>query len=252
MVRDTEIYKLWDDLTFKTTAYRKNFDIIIEGENIITEHIGAISKIQMFEKKPPIILGDYGFTVLNIKIANELNIDAVELIKEFNPQLAYEELEKTINGGDFNVYDYNKVIIIQNLVISEEYRKKGVVEEFIEMLYREHYDEKIAIMSLVLPFQYNPFDFEYYDKYKKITIKEDIGDSPKEDIIAMEHFSLEKLIKEKTDRETNEYKLFAVADRCGFERIGESYLFLFNPEKIRKRLKEKWTYIKKLYKTSEK
>ncbi|MFW6246560.1 MAG: hypothetical protein ACOC22_00090 [bacterium] len=253
MFENNKNYTLWDDLTFKTTTYRKNFDIIIDGENIITEHIGAISKIQMFERKPPIILGDYGFTTLNIRIAKELNIDVVELIHEFNPQLAYEQLEDIINNYNFNVYDYDKILIIQNLVISKEYRKMGVVEEFIEMLYREHYGERVGIISLVLPFQYNPFDFEYYNKYNKIKIKDDVGEDVKErNVIAMEHFSLNELVDDKDDRETNEYKLFAVADRCGFKRIGESYLFLFTPEKIKKRLNEKWSYTKKLNKLSQK
>ena len=253
MFDNNEKYKLWDDLTFKSTAYRKNFDIIIEGENIITENIGTITKIQLFERKPPLVVGDYGFTILNIKIAKELNVDVHGLINEFNPQLAYNQLEDVIKNNDFDVYKYDKVIIIQNLVVGKEFRKMGVVEEFVEMLYREHYHENVAIIGLVLPFQYNPFDFEYYDKYKMITIKDEIGDdSNDKEVLAMKHFKLAELINEKDDRETNEYKLFAVADRCGFKRIGESYLFLFSPEKTRERLKEKWMYIKKLYKLSKK
>lgn len=250
---NNEQYKLWDDLTFKTTTYRKNFDVLIDGENIITEHIGTISKIQMFERKPPIILGDYGFTSLNIKIARDLKINVAELVEEFNPQLAYEQLETIMKYNSFNIYNYDKVIIIQNLVIGKEYRKMGVVEEFIEMLYREYYNEKTAIIALVLPFQYNPFDFEYYNKYKTIPQKDEIGkDIPSTEVLAMKHFSLDKLVEEKDDRETNEYKLFAVADRCGFTRIGDTYLFMYNPEKTQKRLMEKWSYIKKLYDFSKK
>lgn len=253
MFENNELYKLWDDLSFKTTSYRKNFDIIIEGENILTEHIGTISKIQMFERKPPIIVGDYGFSVLNIKIARELNINVHDLIDEFSPQLAYEEIEKIIGENHFDVYQYDKIIIIQNLVVGKEFRKKGVVEEFIEMLYREHYTEKTAIMALVLPFQYNPFDFEYYNKYKMIPTKDEFGkDIPTGEVLAMKHFSLDKLVDEKDDRETNEYKVFAIADRCGFERIGESYLFSYNPEKTKKRLNDKWSYVKKLHKLSKK
>lgn len=241
-----ENYELWDDLTFKTTSYRKNFDVIIESENIITEHIGEISKIRMFEKKPPVILGDYGFTTLNIKIAKELNFDVKQLIHEFNQQLAFDELNNLIINDKFNPYDYDKILIIQNFVLSIEYRKMGVLEEFIEMLYREHYNEKVAIIALVLPFQYNEFDFEYYNEYKKIKKRNDIKGLDSTEVLIMDEFSLRETINKNNDRETNEYKLFAVADRCGFERIGDSYLFLFNNKKTLERLKQKYVFLKKI------
>jgi hypothetical protein len=55
---------------------------------------------------------------------------------------------------------------------------------------------------------------------------------------AMKYYSLDELLKNE-DTEINEYKLFAVANRCGFQRINESHLFLFSPEKIDGRMREK-------------
>jgi hypothetical protein len=51
---------------------------------------------------------------------------------------------------------------------------------------------------------------------------------------------------EKQDTEKNEYKLFSVAAKCGFTRIGESYLFQYSPEKTIERMIEKREYKLKL------
>lgn len=234
------------DITFKTESYRKNFDMISKDENLITESHGTISLIRFVEQKPPITIGEYGLSVLNVKLGLQYDIDINQLIEEYECENAYSELQQLIAKKSFDIKKYNKLVLIRSLVICKEYRKRGICEEFFEFLYRDFYNENDAIIALVLPFQKNPFVLNYFTKNDSISIKENFGDIKNtKEIPAVEYYSLDELIN-RNDAELNEYKLFSAATRCGLNRIEESHLFIFSPEKTVKRLKEKQQFLESI------
>lgn len=232
---ETKILNLWNKLTFKTQAYRKNIDFINNNDNIITEYEGSVSEIRISEEKPPIIIGEYGFSVWNIALGKLLDVNFDNLINNHRIECSYYELKKLIKRGVFNVNDYNKILIVHTFIVRKDFRKSGITQEFVEMLYRDFYCENTAIIALVKPFQDNPIDVDFYLKRKNVRIKKDIKSIEIINIPAIEYYSL-KDFEKKDDSELNEYKLFSLANNCGFKRIDDSYLFILNPQKIIERM----------------
>jgi hypothetical protein len=235
-------WNLWNNITFKTQGYRKNFDMINDNENFITEYDGNISEIRMSKRKPPRPVGEYGFSVWNIGLGKRFTVDFHKLIKEHAFEDSYGELIDVIEKKKIDIENYKKIVLIHTFILNKDYRKHGITEEFIEMLYRDFYCEDVAIIMLVKPFQDNPIDADFYFNHKMIVIRETLYSPDAINIPATEYYSLNELI-EKKDKELNEYKLFAVANKCGFERINESHLFLFSPEKIVERMLEKQRFL---------
>jgi hypothetical protein len=229
---------LWSNLTFKTLGYRRNFDLVSLNENIITLYDGMVSEIRLSERKPPRPVGEYGFSVWNIDLAHKLGVDLERLIKAHDIENVYSEFYNVIKENVIDVHDYKKIVFVHSFVLNKNYRKHGITEEFVEMLYRDFYCDNTAIIMLVKPFQDNPIDADYYFNRKKVKTKESLNEIEDQVVSATEYYSLNELLK-KDDRELNEYKLFTVANKCGFSRIDESYLFIFSPEKTLKRLQEK-------------
>lgn len=245
-------WDVWSNLTFKTQGYRKNFDLVTEDENIISEYIGNISMIRLSEHKPPITIGEYTFSVWDISLAKILSIDLNKLLDANKIVNAYVELIELIRKGKINVKDYDKIVLIHSLVICPEYRKMELTEEFIECIYRDYHFDNTAILAQVQPFQNNQTDYEYYMGQKTVLVRNEYNAVNKFDVIpAGQYYHLNDFI-EKTDTEKNEYKLFAVAGRCGFQRINDSHLFLLNPEIILERIKEKKKLQLKINKSWEK
>ena len=232
--------KIWSNISFKTCAYRKNYDLITINENIITEYDGTVSLLRISEKKSPLIIGEYGFSVWNIELAKMLKINLNKLIAAHNIEDIYEELRFVIKNRLIDINDYKKLVLIHSLVLRADSRKHEIPEEFVEMLYRDFHADNTLIIALVKPFQNNAINFDYYFKRKTVMINNKIGDVKEKDTIpASEYYSL-KEFGDKTDREFNEYKLFSVATRCGFSRIGESFLFRYEPTKTIDRLIDKF------------
>ena len=237
---------LWSNLTFKTRCYRKNFDLITENENIITEYEGSVSELRISQKQPPFIIGEFGFSVWNIDIGNQLGVDFDKLLKAYSVEDTYKELYKITNDKEFNLLKHKKVLLIHSLIVRQDFRKQGITEEFIEFLYRDFYNDDTAIIALVKPFQYNDVDCDYYLNHKSTQSTNHCGDFEKiEKIPAAQYYCLDTLYN-KEDVESNEYRLFSVASKCGFNRIGESHLFLLNPEKCQNRMLNKMNEIKTL------
>lgn len=234
-------WNLWNNITFKTQGFRKNFDIINANENLITEYDGSISELRLKNRKPPIPIGEFGFSVWNIGLGSRFAVNFNKLIKEHALEDTYSELMRVIKKKEINVNDYKKIVLVHTFILNKKYRKRGITEEFVEMLYRDFYAEDVAIIMLVKPFQNNLIDADFYFNRKYVYFREKIEDVPQA-IPATEYYSLHELV-EKDDVEINEYKLFAVAHRCGFQRINESYLFLFSPEKIEERMIEKSEFV---------
>lgn len=233
-------WNLWRNITFKTQGYRKNFDMINVNENFITEYDGTISEIRIHKRKPPRPVGEYGFSVWNIEMGKSFEVNFDKLIKEHAVEDTYNELIDVIKKEKIDIKNYKKIVLVHTFVLKKDYRKRGITEEFVEMLYRDFYCENVAIIILVKPFQDNPIDADFFNNHKQIFVRHSVTEGI--NVPATEYYSLTELT-EKKDTELNEYKLFAIANKCGFERINESHLFLFSPEKIAKRMVEKQNYL---------
>jgi len=231
---------LWSDITFKTHCYRKNYDLSCKNDNIITENEGEISVVRMSQHKPPLTIGEYSFSVWNIELGKKLGVNIKKLIKDQLLDNTYNELLDVVNNKQISINNLNRLILIHSLILHPDYRKHEITEEFMEFIYRDYYSDnnhdKIMIIALVRPFQNNPIDANYFLNEKSVTISENLGIYEK--VSAKEYYLLNNFLK-KDDKELNEYKIFSVANKCGFNRIGDSHLFLFSPEKIFNRLIEK-------------
>lgn len=150
--------KLWNDITFKTVCYQKNHDFINDNDNIITECDGEILKLRIEEKNKPELIGEYNFSIWNIKLCKDLNISINELINFYDFEDSYGELKKELNNKSISLNNYERFIIIHSLILKEEYRKKDVTKEFMEMIYRNYYSNNTLILGLVKPIQYNKID----------------------------------------------------------------------------------------------
>ena len=231
-------WNLWDNITFKTLGYRKNFDMVSNNENIITQYDGMINETRLLTRQYPRPVGEYNFSVWNIELAKKFGVDIYNLIKDYEVESTYGELIELIRNGDIDIMDYNKIVFVNTMILNKDYRKRGITEEFIEMLYRDFYTEGVAIIMLVKPFQDNASDVDYYLNQNAVALKNSIDNPEPKIVSARVYYGLNELL-DKTDTELNEYKLFNVANKCGFSRIDESHLFQFSPDKTIERLKEK-------------
>ena len=239
-------WNIWDNLTFKTIQFNKNFDIVNNNESFITEYCGTISEIRIGDYKPPIIVGEYTISLWNIELGKKFNADFNKLINEHHVEDIYNELLKITKNKDIDIINYNKIAFITTLVIHPDYRKHEITEEFIEFIYRNFYAENNAIIALVKPFQNNDIDKSFYFNNKMVEIHHSIENYNEIEIVpANTYYSLNELI-EKKDTEVNEYKLFSVATKCGFSRINDSYLFIYSPEKTFERMLKKRELYKKI------
>jgi len=231
---DRKDINLWSKFTFKTLGYRKNFNLISDNDNFITLYDGMISEIRLKERKPPRPVGEYRFSILNIELGLKFNVDFRKLIKEHTIENDYAELI----DNEININKYKKIVLLHTFILNKDYRKRGTTEEFIEMLFRDFYSEDVAIIVFVKPFQNNTVDADYYFNTKEVAISETLNRRDTHNVPAIDYYSLREL-NEKDDIELNEYKLFNVAQRCGFKRINESHLFIYSPEKTIVRMNEK-------------
>lgn len=241
MEMSEQIFNLWNNLTFKATVYGKNFDLTYENESFITEYDGAISEVRIEQNKPPVPVGEYQFSIWNINFAKELGIDLLDNLEEYEIEDSYAELHELLNNNEISLDKTNKLILLHTVVIHPNYRKNGVTEELIEFLYREYVygNNNNQLISLVKPVQNNPVDFDYFWYNKRVKYKETISkNEPYKEISAKDYYNLEDFLNQD-DTEMTEYKIFSAAKRCGFKRIGESYLFVLDPKNVINRIKEK-------------
>lgn len=226
------------NISFKTQAHRKNYDMVVRGENIMTEYHGTISKMRIGEQKPPVIIGEYSFSVLNMTTARLFETDVHKLIKEYSIEDVYKEVLYSFDN-DMLYYkgllkESGKVLLLHSYMLHPDYRKQGVTEELIEMLHREFYSVDNEIIALVKPFQENLVDADYYLNKRTVEVRDSLrGESTY--VPSIDYYGLADLMME-TDTETIEYKLFAIANRCGFKRLGDSHLFIYTPDKTIERM----------------
>lgn len=229
---------LLTNIAFKTQAHRKNFDFVVRHENIMTEYHGTISKLRIAEQKPPFIIGEYSFTVLNMTTARLFEADIYKLIKDYSIEDVYKELLYALDK-DFLCYkgllqDTGKLVLLHSYVLHPDYRNQGVTEELIEMLHREFYTMDNNIIALVKPFQENLVDADYFLNKRIVEVRDTLK-SESSYVPALDYYSFADFLKE-TDTEMIEYKLFGIANRCGFNRLGDSHLFIYTPDKTIERM----------------
>lgn len=233
-------HELWGSLTFKTLSYRKNYNFTIKEDNFITEFEGTVSEIRMGSGKPPFFAGEFNYTIWNIGLAKKFDVDLLDILSNYEYEDTYVGLSKAIDDGDFSFKDTDKLILLHNFILHPEYRKKGVTEEFIEAIYREHFvGGDNQFVALVKPIQQNGVYYENYISNRVVRIKHSVyDDGPYEEMSSFKYFGIGDL-ESKTDAEKNQYQLYALAARCGFRRIGESDIFFFTPQIIEDRLADK-------------
>jgi hypothetical protein len=220
--------------------------MINDNENIITEYEGTVSELRLASNMPPYVIGEYGISVWDIRTGKLFNADFEKMMILYDDDDLYSELLKVIGKRLIDITNYSKLVLINSFVVREEYRKRGITEEFIESIHRDFYDDNVLVLMLVKPFQDNEVNADYYMDQKMVQIRNNLKNINEfKEISACEYYSLEKFYEEE-DKEMNEYKLFAVANRCGFNRVGESYLFKYSPEKTVERMIKKSIAIQKL------
>lgn len=196
----------------------RNYDVIDLNDNIITECDGTINLIRTSKRLKPLQIGEYSISIWNLDIVNKLNIDVLELLRNYTLEDSYADLYNEINYNNFDIKKYKKIIILHTIVVSKEYRKSEIFNEFIKMIYRNYYSNDVGIIILAKPFQYNVIDEDYYRQHRNIRINDSTL------VTANNYYSLDEFY-DKKDRETNEFKVFNLVSKNGFKRIGESYLF---------------------------
>ena len=239
---DLAHWNIWERLTFKTNSYRKNFDFVIKDENIITEYSGNISMLRLEDKLRPLPIGDYSFSIWNLDLAKLQKSNVMELIEICGNEPTYLEMLNMIKEKKLKTKNYQKIIFLHTLVLHPEFRKKEITEEFIEFIYRDYYSDNVGIYAFVMPIQDNNVDFKHYMHEKDIIVHYGEDENAFHRYTAFDYFKLKKF-EDETDTEINEYKLFSVAQKCGFDRINESHLFIYSPENTLKRIEAKYEII---------
>ena len=204
----------------------------------------------MNEQKSPFTVGEYGLSIWNLDLGRKFNADINKLILDYSFENTYEELADVLHNKLIDISKVKKLVLIHTIILHKNYRKHGIFEEFIEMIYRDFYDENTMVVALVKPFQDNPIDADFYFKRKFVQTKETTKSNVINTIPAIEYYSLNEFML-KNDVEMNEFKLYSLVSRCGFKRIGESHLFQFFPEKTLDRLMNKLMYKSKIEKHVE-
>jgi hypothetical protein len=219
--------------------------LAIPDDNIITEHDGYISEVRIQDDKPPITVGEFGISIWNIELGQKLNINLNELVENHHLECTYDELLKIMSKKEIDINTFSKIVFITNLVLRPDYRKLGITEEFVEYIYRDFYTKSNAVIALVKPLQDNPIDIDFFLNHNYVEVRTVVKDFHNyENVSAKIYYSIEDLSK-KTDKEINEYKLFALANKCGFKRIDDSHLFILTPDKMFQRVLEKREFEKK-------
>ncbi len=243
---ETKNWNLWNNVTFKTINYRRNFDLAIPNDNIITEHDGYISKTRLQDDKPPIIIGEFGLSIWNIVLGQKLNININKLLENYQIECTYNELIKMISRKEIDINEFSKIVFITHLILHPDYRKLEISEEFVEYIYRDFYEKNNAVIALVKPLQDNPINIDFFMNHNFVEVRTEVKDLHKfENIPAKTYYSINDFFNKK-DKEMNEYKLFALANKCGFNRIDDSHLFMLSPDKIFQRILEKMEFEKKI------
>jgi len=216
-----------NNISYKINSYPNNNDLAYYNDCYITNHDGFIYLKNFDNNNMPQLIGEFFISTLNIEIIKQLNVNIINVFKNYTNEILYSELLKVIYQKELNIFKYSNIVIVQSLVIKKEYRKKKIFNDFVEMLFREYYNNNTLIILLVLPFQKNPIDYKYY-KQKKQIIKTKSNDIT---INAFDYYNLYEF-EQTNDDELCELKLFSHASKMGFSRISNTHIFILNKPNI--------------------
>lgn len=221
-------------ISFSCDSNHKNYDLFHKYDNIMTSYFGNIHYLRIEERKNPIVIGDYSYYDINLDIARTVGGKNYfdKFFGEHNNFFEYS-ITSDLILSNFRHWEYDRIILIDYLILHGLYRKQGIFFEFIEMLYRKHYNNGVAIVGLFKP-------LEHYDKngyligYFK---NEKFGNNKKNKTI-YEHYGLDSL--SVLDYESSLFKLYNLAQKNGFDKLVNSDFFILNDEKFKKMLELKW------------
>lgn len=223
---------LLKNITFKSTSFCRNYDFFDDADNTIIEIDGLINRVNIETKSKPTLIGEYSLSMWNLTLMRLFNHDIVNLLNHYDGYSTYEQFKGTNLIKESELNKFNKIIFIHTIVIHPKFRKMGVFSEFIESIYRTYYSEDTLIITLAKPFQNNEIDEDYYRLRRNVIIDDTT-------VSAFNYYSLKEYYN-KTDTELNEYKLFNIVGKCGFDRISNTNLFVFNIDKFLNKLKNKY------------
>ena len=115
---ERKYWDIWDNITFKTISYHKNFDLVNDDESLITEYCGTISLIRLAEYKPPLLMGEFELSTWNFKLGRKFNVDFDKLIKSHKNEFIYTELMNVIKNGNIDVNNFNKIVFVNDVVFA--------------------------------------------------------------------------------------------------------------------------------------
>lgn len=216
--------KLLKNITFKSTSYIRNYDFFNNGDNVIIETDGSILLTNINAKVKSTLIGEYSTSLWNLDLMRLMGNDINNLLVETEGQIIYDQFNECIINKNIDLNDYDRILFIHTVVIHSNYRKKGVFFEFIESIYRTYYTNKTLILILAKPFQNNDMDEDYYRLRKEVVV----DNKP---ISALKYYSLNQYY-DKTDTELNEYKLYNIVNKCGFDRLSNTNLFKLNIDRF--------------------
>lgn len=227
--------ELFRYLKFKYIAHHTNFNILTNTDHFLTDYTGDVIKLRFMENKPPLIIGDFSFSVWNFDLANKMNINVFDTFLDYPSNHPYSEIHTIYKTNPNLFYKIKKMVLIHTLILHPDYRGKNISEEFVEFIYRAFYDEDNLILLNATPLQYNEEDFLYFNIYKTIELKNDIHDDDNIlKIKAKEYYNLDDLSKD--DLEIDTYKVYGIAARCGFNRLSDTSIFKLEDYKILNRI----------------
>lgn len=240
-------FNIHNGLSFKVKSYGRNYDFFTLYDSFFKYDEGVISLSRNEINKQPKVIGEFSITKWNFELADKLNIDLCEFIK-LEKEDSYSDFIKLMDSEMINLNEYSNVVLVNSLIVQENYRKHGISGEFFEYLYRTYYNNNTLVLVLVKPLQSVVSDYLYYLNEKIVKIKPNVEKSETIEIPAFEYYGVNNLSK-FDDTEMNDYKLFNVGVKGGLSRIGDTYLFKINEDAMLNRILYKYNDV--IYNDSE-
>lgn len=231
MKKDIRLFFInYERIVFEVTTRTSNVDVLTPNDSMITICDGIIRDVK---PNKTIKIGDFNINIIHIGMADILNVKFDDIIKGLAFGELCDDLTTINNDNSTHLNSYKKVIIVSAFILIKKYRKKNILDEFLEFLYKNYYNKDYLILFQALPFQYNEimselvFTFNATDSKGKIT-----------DNTIYDYYELNEFEKED-DQELNKFKLYGHMTKHGCKRIGDTDMFRFYPHYIENKIIDK-------------